>query len=592
MIFGMEVQELEEQVNSMYIKTLCFDIIIPCIWLIGVLGYLILLILGNIKLNKKIENNFCTDERIIKILNNCKNTLKINKNVKIILQKFKKTPSIVGIIHPKILITEEFLKNNNETIKYILMHELSHYKRKDTILNYVLLLATALHWFNPFVWVFFKKIRQDIELATDALVINYLETGEEKNYGRTLIKSLENFQEEKYTARLLCVTDDTRNMERRIKMIKLKNKFNKNKLLIAIVSIVIIASVIIMFFIENKNDNLGVANTEIEDNNEISKCKYKSFKPSFKLTEDSTYDNYDFTQDMEYEESIYHKKIDSYEEYIKIKSRWNDILEMNEEDFKNSFMVITAIENTSMVGLNVDKIETDNNTLYISLKLEGNLIDENTNYTAAQYENTCISYIIPRTMERENIKCVRNYRDDEKDFSTEMNLAERTDKSTGKVFSFQYKDAEYRKAIEKESITNSSLHIIQPEWKDMIYEKFTVKKDMPDINFDNWQNLGNDFYCLSVTDYSEYAKLMNNYNVKKLFWHDFKYIYAMVIIRANADNTIGIDNITTDENENSYLPVFADGMLDVTEEFKYPGMVVILPNYRSLEESHFEVKLK
>lgn len=503
-------------------------------------------------------------------------------------------------MYPKILITEEFLENDDGTIKYILMHELSHYKRKDTIFNYILLITTALHWFNPFIWIFFKKIRQDIELATDELVINHLKKGEEKDYGKTLINLLASFQEEGYTDRLLCVTDDTKNIERRIKMIKLSGKFKKNKLIIAIFSIVIIASVVLIFFIEDKYDNSNVSNTQSEgkeeNNNEFSKCQYKSFKPSF--------NDYDFTNDMEYDESIYHRKIDNYEEYLKVKARWNEILDMSEEDFKNSFMVITAIENTSMLGLNVDKIETDNNTLYIALKLEGDLIEEGTGLISSQeeqeaydkkmeaYENTCISYIIPRSMERENIKCVRNYRDDEKDFSTEMKLAEKTDKSTGTVLSFQYKNEEYRKAIEKSSVPNSSFHIIQPEWKDMIYEKFTVKKDMPDINFDNWQNLGNDFYCLSVTDYSEYAKLMNNYNVKKLFWHDFKYIYAMVIIRANADNTIGIDNIATDENENSYLPIFADGMLDVTEEFKYPGMVVILPNYRSLEESHFEVRIK
>ena len=101
------------------------------------------------------------------------------------------------------------------------MHELSHYKRKDSLFNYVLLIITVIHWFNPFVWIFFKKIRQDIELATDEMVLEKLQKNEKKEYGMTLINSLQIFQEELYTAKLLCVTDDNKNMERRIKMVKL-----------------------------------------------------------------------------------------------------------------------------------------------------------------------------------------------------------------------------------------------------------------------------------------------------------------------------------------------------------------------------------
>ena len=89
---------------------------------------------------------------------------------------------------------------------------------------------------------------------------------------------------------------------------------------------------------------------------------------------------------------------------------WKDIIDMTESDFKDNFMVITAIENTSMVGLTVDKLETDNNNLYISLihYPDGVEYDEN---------QTCISYKISRELERDNIYAVRNLRDTEKDMS-------------------------------------------------------------------------------------------------------------------------------------------------------------------------------
>ena len=61
-------------------------------------------------------------------------------------------------------------------------------------------------------------------------------------------------------------------------------------------------------------------------------------------------------------------------------------------------MVITAIENIDMAGLKVDNIETDEDTLYISLIKDESIVDT---------DKTCISYILPRSLERENIKCIR-----------------------------------------------------------------------------------------------------------------------------------------------------------------------------------------
>ena len=58
----------------------------------------------------------------------------------------------------------------------------------------------------------------------------------------------------------------------------------------------------------------------------------------------------------------------------------------------------------------------------------------------------------------------------------------------------------------------------------------------------------------AITDYSEYLKLMNNYNAPKLTWFDFKYVYAIIVVRASADNTIDIKDIEN-EDAKSYLNI-------------------------------------
>lgn len=570
------------EINNIKLNNLILNIIIPILWITGIALNFLLLISGNNNIKKNIKGKVFNDKILDSLIEECKNVIGVKSKVEVILQDFKQTPSIIGIFKPKILITKEFLLQDYTTKKYIIMHELSHYKRKDLIFNYILLLITMIHWFNPFVWLFFKRIRQDIELATDEMVLDKLKNDEKKEYGMTLINSLNIFQEEKYTAKLLCVTDDSKNMERRIKMVKLSEKFKNNKLLIAIISIIIIIVGILLFFTQNTNSKIMDEEQNSTQNiKETSKkYEYKTFKPSFKKTSESTYDDYDFTQDMTYKDNIYYKKINNYEEYSEVKSRWDNILNMNKEDFENNFMVITAIENTSMVGLTIDKIDTDDKGLYISLihYEDGVNFDKN---------ETCISIKISRDLEKENIYVTRNLRDNEKDMSEEMQLAEK-DFDIENLPSFQYKDENYRKA---EKSSNSVIKLIPPDWKDMISRNFTITKGMPEIDFSNWNNLGNNFYSIAITDYSEYLKLMNNYNAPKLTWFDFKYIYAIIVVRANADNTIDIKDIENEDGK-SYLNISIGGWLDVSEEFKYPAVCIVVPNYRSLESNFLNVRVK
>ena len=112
-----------------------------------------------------------------------------------------------------------------------------------------------------------------------------------------------------------------------------------------------------------------------------------------------------------------------------------------------------------------------------------------------------------------------------------------------------------------------------------------------EIDFSKWNDLGNGFYSITITDYSDYLKMINNYNAPQIKWYEFEYIYAIIIVRTNTDNTILVDGIE-EEDGKSYLNVRTGGWLDVTEEFKYPAMCVAVPNYRSLESSFLNVRAK
>lgn len=268
------VPQISDLIKETDIKTIIINIIIPYIWLLGTFAFIVVFCSGILRINRRIYKNIYKDERLELILDECKNELNINKNVKIILQKYKRVPSIYGIFKPSILITQKTLEEDNESIKYIFLHELAHYKRKDTIFNFILLCILSIHWFNPIIWFLFNKIRQDIEIGADELASKKLDKNQKKEYGMVLINLLKSRQEESYTANMLCMSDTAKNMERRIIMIKGKKKNIIFSFILFCVIAVFIGGVIFIKFVSKENSTYK----EQEDTNSQTEIKMENIK--------------------------------------------------------------------------------------------------------------------------------------------------------------------------------------------------------------------------------------------------------------------------------------------------------------------------
>ena len=113
-------------------------------------------------------------------------------------------------------------------------------------------------------------------------------------------------------------------------------------------------------------------------------------------TDFSKNQGYDYVQDMTYQNGIYYKKVMNYEDYKQCLDRWNNLVEMAEEDFNNYFVVITAGENYSTIGLSVTNVSTDDNTLYINLSKKNSDNEE-------ENQTTITSTKIPIEENRDNI---------------------------------------------------------------------------------------------------------------------------------------------------------------------------------------------
>lgn len=139
----------------------------------------------------------------------------------------------------------------------------------------------------------------------------------------------------------------------------------------------------------NKISNYKKYENEGQNELNIQKYRYKHFMISF--------DNgFDRARNMEYKDKIYHLVLDNYQDYMNFKNNNNDVLEMTEEDFKNNFIIITDIENVSMLGLTLQSFYNNNDELIIEL----NSYPEGTEYNEKE---SAISIMIPREMKRDII---------------------------------------------------------------------------------------------------------------------------------------------------------------------------------------------
>ncbi|PJI08705.1 MULTISPECIES: M56 family metallopeptidase [Clostridium] len=135
----------------------------------------------------KSENDF-RDVKICDTLEQCKKAMNIRRNIKIKNSKSVQTPCITGLITPVILIPEGLVhKLTNDDVKYIIIHELAHFKRKDILINWIVIILNLIHWFNPILYFSFKRLKQDAEISCDAKALSYIKTKDHKNYGNTII---------------------------------------------------------------------------------------------------------------------------------------------------------------------------------------------------------------------------------------------------------------------------------------------------------------------------------------------------------------------------------------------------------------------
>ena len=97
------------------------------------------------------------NRKIYQIYQDCLSEMKIRKAIPIYSAAFLTSPVMDGLFLPRVYVPLPLISDCRENeLRYILLHELQHYRRRDALVNYLMAAAGVLYWFNPVVWFAFK----------------------------------------------------------------------------------------------------------------------------------------------------------------------------------------------------------------------------------------------------------------------------------------------------------------------------------------------------------------------------------------------------------------------------------------------------
>lgn len=154
------------------------------IWLIGV-GFLgTRLVIGNYGFARGLRRcRPASHPVLLAVLEECRRLVGVQVGTVIETPEVD-SPALFGCFRVKLLLPPGMAERFSEKeLRHIFLHELSHVRRGDVPVNWLMTVVQIAHWFNPVIWFAFSRIRADREAACDGLALSLVKEQESQPYG-------------------------------------------------------------------------------------------------------------------------------------------------------------------------------------------------------------------------------------------------------------------------------------------------------------------------------------------------------------------------------------------------------------------------
>lgn len=205
------------------------------LWAAGALFMAVCLGTNHFRIHRRVAGRRpLIDAPVLNLLEDCKQRMGVRAPITLVETAAVDGPCLFGVLRPRLLLPPGFTREfSPDELRYVFLHELGHVQRHDIPLGWLMAVLQILHWFNPLVWLAFSRMRVDRELACDALALSHAEDRENKPYGRTIVKLLENFGDSVRAPSLAGIVEDKQQIRERILMIANFHRSNRGLALAA-----------------------------------------------------------------------------------------------------------------------------------------------------------------------------------------------------------------------------------------------------------------------------------------------------------------------------------------------------------------------
>ncbi|MBB6673692.1 M56 family metallopeptidase [Cohnella nanjingensis] len=161
-------------------------------WLLGALSAAGIMIGAHLRFVRRLRDEpLISDSRVNSLFRQCQAKMNVRRKVTLTETGLVSSPALTGLFRPRLLMPPDVLRIlDDRELQFVFLHELSHLRRRDLFMNAAMHALLALHWFNPLVWYAYRRMREDQELACDALTLTSLRPADSHAYGMTILKLL------------------------------------------------------------------------------------------------------------------------------------------------------------------------------------------------------------------------------------------------------------------------------------------------------------------------------------------------------------------------------------------------------------------
>lgn len=161
------------------------------IWVIGVVAFMVYQLAGYFIFKKKVLrwSKASQDPHVESAILSASAQIGLTRKIIPLVSDSVSSPLMIGFFRPLLILPGETYSDAD--LSFIIRHELTHCKRNDLWYKLLLIVANAVHWFNPVVYLMFHQASEDLELSCDDTVTNGMPFAERKVYSETILAEIQ-----------------------------------------------------------------------------------------------------------------------------------------------------------------------------------------------------------------------------------------------------------------------------------------------------------------------------------------------------------------------------------------------------------------